>query len=228
MSSALPTAQELVRLLGAGVAAAGVEVGASEVGPLLPGEAEPLSRARPERLAEYRAGRHAARLALSALGEPAQPIARNADRSPRWPQGIVGSITHVRRDGLGWAAAAVGRDRETRSIGLDAESAAPLEAALFRRVLRPAEQAWVDRRPDARRGELAKVIFSAKEAVYKCQYPLTRTFLEFSHVEIELGETDFIARVLHPNVREALPRVLHGHHLTCGALVVTGITLRRQ
>ena len=37
-----------------------------------------------------------------------------------------------------------------------------------------------------RRGALAKIVFSVKEAAYKAQFPLTRTFLEFGAMAVDL------------------------------------------
>ncbi len=41
------------------------------------------------------------------------------------------------------------------------------------------------------RAETAALIFSAKEAFYKCQYTLTKEFLEFQDVELDLGALNF-------------------------------------
>ena len=43
---------------------------------------------------------------------------------------------------------------------------------------------------------LAKAIFCAKEAAYKCQYPLSRTLFGFEtfHVDMDLAERRFTAR----------------------------------
>jgi len=53
-------------------------------------------------------------------------------------------------------------------------------------VLTAKERALIEARPEPERGFLGKLVFSAKECVYKCQYPLSRQFLEFADVEVTL------------------------------------------
>jgi 4'-phosphopantetheinyl transferase EntD len=207
------------------VATAMVPLDAPELEEPVPEEHDHLAKARRPRVLEFRAGRCAARRALEALGVSPSFIGRHPDRSPIWPPGIVGSITHVGRDGVGWAAAAVARDEDFSSIGVDAESATPLEPALWRRILTAGELERLDLAPTERRGLIAKTLFSAKEALYKCQYPLTRAFLEFREVEVDLEEEHFTARVSHELARRALPAELRGRHLVWDALVLTAITL---
>jgi 4'-phosphopantetheinyl transferase EntD len=38
----------------------------------------------------------------------------------------------------------------------------------------------------AERGRAAKILFSAKEAFYKCQYTVTERFLDFTDVELSI------------------------------------------
>jgi 4'-phosphopantetheinyl transferase EntD len=87
----------------------------------------------------------------------------------------------------GYRSAAVARAGPLRTIGLDAEPAQALPAKVLARIALPAELATVT--------ELAatdpttafdRVLFCAKEAVFKAWYPLTRTGLGFSGAEITL------------------------------------------
>jgi 4'-phosphopantetheinyl transferase EntD len=197
-----------------------------ELDALFPEEHAALTQARPERIREFQAGRHAARRALSELGVSPTPIPRRADRSPLWPPGIAGSITHVRREGVAWAAAAVARTELWPAIGVDAEVDAPLEVALWRRVLTPAERARIEAEPAEVRGGLAKLVFSAKESVYKCQYALTRTFLEFADVEVDLREGAFVARFGPPAVARTVGETVEGRWIRRGGLIVTAAALR--
>lgn len=141
---------------------------------LLPGEA--LPGAVPARLAEFSAGRAAARMALAELGLPAIAVPHGADRAPVWPPGVAGTITHSATACL----AAV--SRSARGLGLDLEPDAPLDPALWDTVLLPAEAAFVAEGPDA--GRNAMLVFSAKEAVYKAQYPLTRLLFGFDRLAL--------------------------------------------
>jgi 4'-phosphopantetheinyl transferase EntD len=132
---------------------------------------------------EFHAGRSAARAALTRLGIPVAPLLADVDRVPIWPQGVVGSLSHSRT----LCVAIVARSSHCRSLGVDLEPDEPLESKLWRRILTPSERQRLDARQPETRGRLARLVFSAKECFYKCQYPLTRRFLGFQDVEVELG-----------------------------------------
>lgn len=157
-----------------------------ELDALFESEREYVARAVAKRRREFQAGRHCARRALRALGAPAVAIPSGSDRAPCWPAGYAGSITHTGGLDDGFAAAAVVRTDRVRSIGLDAERSEPLSEELFPRVLTQPEQSFLSGLPALERGPVAKLFFSAKEAFYKCQYPVTRQFLGFLEVELEL------------------------------------------
>src|SRR5918992_849287 len=84
-------------------------------------------------------------------------------RAPRWPAGVVGSMTHC----VGYRAAAVARSDELCGIGIDAEPHAALPGAVLDLVLRDEERerlrALADSSPDL---HWDRVVFCAKEAVY--------------------------------------------------------------
>jgi 4'-phosphopantetheinyl transferase EntD len=151
--------------------------------PLLGDEAEAVRRAVPRRVAEFRSGRAAARavLATFGVGRATIPVAR--DRAPVWPGGFVGSITHC--DGL--CVAAVARQRDVLALGIDAEPAEPLPAGLLQVVASPGERS---RLTDPLSG---RVLFSAKEAFYKCWSATGRPFLGFRDVELIVGDGRFRA-----------------------------------
>ena len=183
----------------------------------------------PERFLEFRAGRHCARRALERLGVVAAPVRRAPDRSPIWPPGVVGSITHTRRTGFGFCGAAVARDSRWRSIGLDAEIDDALDERLFERVLTEVERSRIDRFPAALHGRIAKIVFSAKESVYKCQHPISGEFLGFLDVEVELAEgaRRFQATLRRPAGPFATGFVFEGRYSSGGGVVATAVTLAR-
>jgi 4'-phosphopantetheinyl transferase EntD len=158
-------------------------IAASELHDLYPEERSDLPRAVDRREREYRAGRHCARAALAKLGVHGVAVRRGEDRTPVWPPGYVGSITHTQRGDVGFCGAVAAPLRVLRSIGIDAETDDALGPDLFRRILTPREIATLSAELDP--GRTAKLAFSAKEAFYKCQYPLSRQFLEFGDVEID-------------------------------------------
>src|SRR5690606_8093542 len=77
-----------------------------------------LQRSVAKRQAEYLAGRVCARAALQRLDGRDYVPGTHEDRSPIWPAGIHGSITH----GKGWAAAVVAAEGACQGLGLDQES----------------------------------------------------------------------------------------------------------
>lgn len=149
---------------------------------VLPEEEALVARAVPKRQREFRKARECARAALSLLGVEGFPLLTGAQREPLWPEGIVGSVTHTE----GLCAVAVATSRQYRSLGIDVERDEPMEAELARRICREEELAalqdlgWIS--PLA----AARLVFSAKESLYKCQFPLTRSFVGFHEVAIEL------------------------------------------
>lgn len=170
-------------LLGPGIIAA-ERTGTGDPSVLMPEERIGQERWVPKRVAEFAAGRECARLAMSALGVGAQAIPAQPDRRPRWPEGLLGSITHC----AGFAAAAVARTGGLRSVGIDAEVVGALEQALWPRILGEGERRWLEEQPVAERPKWATVFFSAKEAWYKCQNPVTGWFLEFHEARVRITE----------------------------------------
>ncbi|MDR3414696.1 MAG: 4'-phosphopantetheinyl transferase superfamily protein [Nevskia sp.] len=170
----------LVSLFADGAVAAELR-GAGIAEGLYPEELEELGGAIARRAGEYAAGRLSARLALAQLGIREFPLRRGEDRRPLWPQGVVGSITHTR--GFGGAVAA--RRERYRSIGVDAERIGRVGRHLWPKICTGAECAWLDLLPPDRQDQAGAVIFSAKEAFYKCQYGVTESWVGFHDVELD-------------------------------------------
>lgn len=148
---------------------------------LLPLEAASIAAAVGSRRAEFATGRALARRALASLGEMPVAIASGADRSPVWPDGIVGSISHS----AALCGVALGRKADgVRMIGLDIELAEPLPPELWDTVLTPAEHRRLSAMPAGSGGLAARMIFSAKECVYKAQYPITGVLFGFEMFEV--------------------------------------------
>ncbi len=152
---------------------------------LLPDERAQVERAVDKRVREFRAGRQCAHRGLARIGQRLAPLLNDANRAPRWPSGVVGSITHC----TGLAAAAVARACDQRAIGIDAEPDSPIERKLWSTIAREPEQKWLDRLPPDRAGNVAKLVFSCKESFFKLQFPITRLMLGFEAVELQLGAT---------------------------------------
>ena len=124
------------------------------------------------------AARIVARGLLGQLGLPEAQVPKGAGGEPIWPAGVSGSLAHD--DEI--AVAAVAWQRDFTSIGIDVEPAGALPSAMLALVATPGE-----RRMIADDLLQAKLLFAAKEAVYKAVYPLDRVFLEFGDIEVDLA-----------------------------------------
>ncbi|NQY60203.1 4'-phosphopantetheinyl transferase [Cognatishimia sp.] len=152
----------------------------AEPDPLWPVEEQAISKAVPARQREFAAGRMAARRALLALGRAPSAIPVGDDRAPIWPRAIVGSIAH---DETACIAVTAERDR-FKALGVDIEPSIPVEAELFQEICRPEELAWLRQLPFESRGMVARRFFAAKEAVYKCQYTISRKIFGFDSLSV--------------------------------------------
>ena len=205
----------IAALFGAAVAVAVTDPRGPNPAPI-GSEADHLSRALPKRQGEFAAGRAAARQALGMLGHPAAPIPAGEDRAPVWPKGITGSISH------GGTLCAAALADQPDLIGLDIEPDTPLNAGLLDRICTPEEAAAIAG-PDQL--ALAKLIFSAKEAAYKAQYPLSRTIFGFDHmaVTLDLPNGTFTARFLKPVAPFAADDTLPGRFTRVAGHLVTAV-----
>ena len=188
-----------------------------------PEESICIKNAIEKRRKEFAAGRECVRQAASALGEPAFVLLKGADRSPVWPDHLVGSISHTNT----WCVAALAKKEDVRSIGVDIESAEPLKEKLWRSICRPEELDELASFEDhVAAMSHAKRIFSAKECAYKAQYLLTKTYLGFQAMRIEFSDAEFVASFAQDagefQVGDTLQgrwRVHQGH--ICSTLVIS-------
>jgi 4'-phosphopantetheinyl transferase EntD len=188
---------------------------------LFPQEAAIVARASDKRRREFTAGRECARIALGKLGVAPAPILIGERGAPQWPPGIVGSITHCD----GYRAAAVAHATGVAAIGLDAEPGDPLPRGVLDVISLPAERA----RLTALTGERPTVcwdrlLFSAKESVYKAWFPLTGRWLGFEDADVTI-RTDgtFAARLLTEG--QPPPASFAGRWLADAGLILTAITV---
>ncbi len=164
---------------------------------LFPEEEAAMARAVPRRRGEFAAGRACARAALAQLGLPAAPILPGPRGAPQWPAGVVGTITHCD----GYRASAVAHARDVLTLGLDAEPDGPLPGGVLDAVSLAEER---DRLPGlaaaAPHVPWDRLLFCAKEAVYKAWFPLAGRWLGFEEAAITFAPDagTFTARLLVP------------------------------
>jgi enterobactin synthetase component D len=163
------------------------ELSTPTVFPLLPEEEiflKKLSSTR--RQIEFSQGRSCAHQALAKFKLEAEPIPRNAEtREPCWPESVRGSITHSGE----YAAAAVGMADDVSGIGIDLESLSRVvDFNISRHVCVEQELEWLKTLSPAKANQGLRIIFSAKESIFKCLFPISRTYLYFKDATVEIDE----------------------------------------
>jgi len=208
-------------------AAASVETRDNETAGGPPAEAELVEGATEKRRAEFATGRACARAALRTLGFPPAPILAGERGEPLWPVGVVGSITHCD----GYRAAAVARAAELASLGIDAESHLPLREGLLPRIARPEERPVLDELAEAAPGaHWDRLLFSAKESVYKAWFPLARSWLGFEDMTLLIDPAGaFTVQVLvdEPAMGGGEGSDFEGRWLIRDGLILTAVAVRR-
>ncbi|HET9955681.1 MAG TPA: 4'-phosphopantetheinyl transferase superfamily protein [Polyangiaceae bacterium] len=157
---------------------------------VLPEEDQCVARAVAKRRNEFRKTREYARRLLREFGVHDFALLPGLKREPVWPEGIVGSVTHTD----GFCAVAIGPAARYAGIGIDAEPNLPIQPDVARHVCLPEEyeqHGWISPLLAAR------LIFSAKESIYKSQFYLTRQYLGFFDVKVQIHENgSFVGRLL--------------------------------
>ena len=210
----------------ADVLPAGV-VAAESFGPpvdreLLPAEAAAVATADPVRRSEFAAGRAVAHAALARLHAAAGPVLPGPAGEPRWPAGVVGSITHC----AGYRACAVAWARDVAAIGIDAEPCLALADGLLTAVAGDAERAWLTELTAACPGtRWDRVLFCAKESVYKAWYPHTGERPGPRDITVRIGQGGTFAATL-PRGSAVRPGArLIGRWLVKRGLIVTAVSI---
>ena len=121
----------------------------------------------------------------------------------------------------GYRAAAVAHAADLAGVGVDAEPLAPLPSGVLELVSTPDERACLAALPGAQHAD--RVLFSAKESVFKVWWPLVRTWLGFEDALVTLAaDGTFVADLLRPDL--GVPR-LAGRWAARDGFVLTAVTL---
>jgi 4'-phosphopantetheinyl transferase EntD len=143
---------------------------------LLPEEADAFATSVIKRRRASGAARIVARKLLTQLGcSYLTALPKSTSGAPIWPQGIVGSLAHDSR----FAVAAVGRRHDVAALGIDIEPAEELPFELDL-IATPGERLRI-----SPYRHIGRLLFTAKEAVYKAVHPLDNVFLEHHDIEID-------------------------------------------
>jgi enterobactin synthetase component D len=148
--------------------------------PLCAEEEALIDGAVSKRQREFRAGRNAAHEALQRLQAPRQAILRGSRREPLWPSGYLGTIAHCHD--LCVAACAI--EGGLAGLGIDVEPLSPLPEGVERYIHTDMEASGLEQEELPQR-----LIFSAKESLYKCYYPLLGRYFGFKSVNLIIDKT---------------------------------------
>jgi 4'-phosphopantetheinyl transferase EntD len=184
--------------------------------PLFDEEAALIAKAVDKRRREFATSRACARAALDRLGLPPAPILPGLRGAPIWPSGVVGSMTHCD----GYRAAALAMAGDVRSVGIDAEPDQPLPDGVLDVIALSSEQAMLRELKGDDRAHWDRLLFSAKESVYKTWFPLTQRWLDFAEARITI---DPDARTFAVSVLVAPHFQFAGRWLADRGLVLTAI-----
>ncbi len=148
-----------------------------------------LKSAAKKRLAEFVAGRIAARQALQQLGcHHHSVVGRADDGRPLWPQSVIGSISHQGNS----ACCAVAWDTCYTVLGVDIEQymTAGVAANTQALIMQPKEHAIVQQLMHGDESlsapKMLTLLFSAKESLYKALYPAVLKYFDFLDASVRV------------------------------------------
>ncbi|WGL15716.1 4'-phosphopantetheinyl transferase superfamily protein [Microbulbifer bruguierae] len=198
----------------------------SELGIVMP---ESIARAVPKRQAEFLAGRYAAAMALQHLApvvDRGLQVGIGEKRNPLWPNGVVGSISHVGTVAV--CAVSHGTDKDYLGIDVEVLMSARVCREIAAIVANRQERELLKAHGLSDRVALT-LIFSAKESLFKALYPSVKDYFGFEVAEaceLRLNEHTLVLRLAerfaakHNLPREYECQFTLGEHwiqvVTCG------------
>ena len=174
----------------------------------------------PKRLADFSSGRYCATKAIEQLEIKDVIIPIGKDREPIWPEGIVGSISHCDR----LTGAIVAKNTHHISLGLDIEEIGRVTPDLWDLVFTESEKKYLVGISKIEKEVKSTAIFSVKEAFYKFQHPLTKTFLDFLDVEVcleDFSRINVLSNLIPEDSIIRNNRVLYSVEKNCIVSIIT-------
>lgn len=186
-----------------------VEAGASNGDETLlhPLERALVERAVSKRRHEFAAGRACAHRALTRLQVAPGPILSDRHGCPLWPSGTLGSISHTE----GCAISVAATSGRVTAVGVDVDRRSnAFSHSVLRHVCREEELRWISGLPGMLVPMYGLLLFSIKEAIYKCVYAATGERLGFgdASVVLDLSQGLFSARLLREVGEEGRDRLV--------------------
>jgi 4'-phosphopantetheinyl transferase EntD len=209
----MPPHQLLSRLLPPGLRSAGLSLQDVDVA-ALPEALVGMERSSLRRQRELVGGRQLLQSLQQELGGEGRVLGRGPDRAPRWPPGLCGSVTHAwSGSGEGWAMAVMGASTSWAGLGVDLEPDEPLPEDVGDFIGAPGD-ALPSGLPD-------RLLFSAKEAIYKAISAEVGRVLEFWEVAVQVQGDQLQAGLRYPVGRLAAGPQWRGRWAAGGGWMVT-------
>ena len=190
----------------------------------LPGS---LTKAALSRRCDYLMGRYCAQLAIANLGGGFQQIQQQNSGAPAWPNGFIGSITHI----SGLALAMVGEHTHWDWVGVDVETVVSMDDVLSMTpiIMREEEHKIITAAINAQNYAFT-LVFSAKETIYKALWPKVGRFFDFHDVSLlacDCNKQLLQFSLSHSLAQKVSARLINVNYQLIGNQVVTW-SLRQQ
>ena len=126
--------------------------------------------------------------------------------SPTWPPGWLGSISHKN----GHVAVALSKEQALIGIGIDVEACGKIHGRLESRIVDLEESKLIDMYENVfSREDLLALVFSFKESIFKCVFPLGLKMFYFHDAKLE--DIDLSRNVVRARLKmDASPQTLSG------------------
>lgn len=144
-----------------------------------------------KRLSDFCTGRYCMRQSTAPLGFSGEILIGNKGM-PLLPDHITASLSHSRKL---CGAVAAPKDMYL-SLGLDIETNGRVHKDMWHLLFSANEINYLNSLDEAAQLLTTTIFFSAKEAFYKMQFPLTDTYLDFHDVEMDVIDGRYDVRLL--------------------------------
>lgn len=144
-----------------------------------------------KRLADFCTGRYCLRKSTEAHGYNGD-ILIGERGMPLLPSDITASVSHSKK----LCGAIAARKDQYLSTGLDIETIGRVHGEMWHLLFTDNETQLLNGMNEQEQNKISTAFFSLKEAFYKFQYPLSKVYLDFREVEIEMTDGQYNVKLL--------------------------------
>lgn len=174
-----------------------------------------------KRQKEFIAGRLLVKRSLKVFGIENFALLSGDNREPIWPDNIIGSISHSNK----YICTAVSEISSYKGIGVDLEPIGEVRKNMLHHILTENEQNWLKGLEQDNLKKLYTIIFSAKESIYKCIFPIVRKFIDFHQVDTFIDQQNNTIEIININGISGINlKFIRAHYLTFNDHVLTYVT----